>query len=92
MYFWKCWRETRLSFYVSVTLGALLWKIMDFTMSVGAGTLLADSFAIADRHVPSRNERIGVASRTRLGLATPWAVSWLVVSGAVMSARCGTRA
>ena len=37
MYFWKCWRETRVSFYVflfiAVTLSALLWKIMDFTMS-----------------------------------------------------------
>src|SRR2546421_2314475 len=37
MYFWKCWRETRVSFYVflfiAVTLAALLWKIMDFTMS-----------------------------------------------------------
>lgn len=36
MYLWKCWRETRVSFYVflfiSVTLAALLWKIMDFTM------------------------------------------------------------
>lgn len=37
MYFWKCWRETRVSFYVflliGVTLSALLWKIMDFAMS-----------------------------------------------------------
>jgi ABC-type transport system involved in multi-copper enzyme maturation permease subunit len=37
MYFWKCWRETRVSFYVfliiAVTLAALLWKFLDFTMS-----------------------------------------------------------
>src|SRR5580704_18585359 len=37
MYFWKCWRETRVSFYVLlfivVTLGVLLWKFLDFTMS-----------------------------------------------------------
>ena len=37
MYFWKCWRETRISFYVfliiAVTLAALLWKFLDFTMS-----------------------------------------------------------
>ena len=36
MYFWKCWRETRVSFYVflfiAVTLAAFLWKIMDFAM------------------------------------------------------------
>jgi ABC-type transport system involved in multi-copper enzyme maturation permease subunit len=37
MYFWKCWRETRVSFYVflfiAITLAALLWKFLDFTMS-----------------------------------------------------------
>jgi ABC-type transport system involved in multi-copper enzyme maturation permease subunit len=35
MYFWKCWRETRVSFYVflliGVTLAAFLLKIMEFT-------------------------------------------------------------
>jgi ABC-type transport system involved in multi-copper enzyme maturation permease subunit len=36
MYFWKCWRETRVSFYVllviALTLAVLPWKIMDSAM------------------------------------------------------------
>jgi hypothetical protein len=36
MYFWKCWRETRVSFYVflliAITLAVLPWKIMDYVM------------------------------------------------------------
>lgn len=36
MYFWKCWRETRLGFYVfliiAVTLAAFLWKFVEFVM------------------------------------------------------------
>ena len=37
MYAWKCWRETRVSFYVflfiALTFAVFLWKIMDSTMS-----------------------------------------------------------
>ena len=37
MYVWKCWRETRVSFYVflviAITSATVLFKIMDFTMS-----------------------------------------------------------
>jgi ABC-type transport system involved in multi-copper enzyme maturation permease subunit len=37
MYFWKCWRETRGSFYVFllivVTFAALLWKFVEFAVS-----------------------------------------------------------
>lgn len=36
MYFWKCWRETRVSFYVflsiAFTLAVLPWKVVDFAM------------------------------------------------------------
>ncbi len=36
MYFWKCWRETRVNFYVflliAVTLAVLPWKMMDSAM------------------------------------------------------------
>lgn len=36
MYFWKCWRETRVSFYafllIAFALAALPWKIMDSAM------------------------------------------------------------
>lgn len=36
MYAWKCWRETRVSFYffllIGLTVAALLWKIMDVTV------------------------------------------------------------
>jgi len=46
MYFWKCWRETRVSFYVflliAVTLAVLPWKIMDYAMGdLGAGQFFA---------------------------------------------------
>jgi hypothetical protein len=37
MYFWKCWRETRVSFYVflliAVAFAVLPWKILDYSMS-----------------------------------------------------------
>jgi hypothetical protein len=48
---------------------------------------LADSFAIAGRHVPSRNE-VDVAPGTRLNLATLLAFGWLVASGVGMSVHC----
>jgi len=46
MYFWKCWRETRVSFYVflliAVTLAVLPWKIMDYAMGdLGAGAIFS---------------------------------------------------
>ena len=52
-----------------------------------AGTLLANSFAIAGRHVPSRNE-IVVSPGTRVNLATVLAVGGLVVGGVGMSVHC----
>lgn len=48
MYFWKCWRETRIGFYVfliiAVTLAAFLWKFTDF---VASGTPPNQIFALA---------------------------------------------
>lgn len=45
MYFWKCWRETRVSFYVflliAVTLAALLLKIMEFMSELPSKQLFA---------------------------------------------------
>jgi ABC-type transport system involved in multi-copper enzyme maturation permease subunit len=45
MYFWKCWRETRVSFYVllliAVTLAAFLLKIMEFMSEIPPKQLFA---------------------------------------------------
>lgn len=48
MYFWKCWRETRVSFYVflfiAVTLAAFLSKFVNF--NVGDELLPKQLFAV----------------------------------------------
>jgi hypothetical protein len=51
MYFWKCWRETRVSFYVflliAVTMAVLPWKIIDYAMGdLGARQLFPLSWMI----------------------------------------------
>ena len=51
MYLWKCWRETRVSFYVflfiAVTLAVLPWKIMDYAMGdLGARQFFALAWTI----------------------------------------------
>ena len=51
MYFWKCWRETRISFYVFLLIAAVLavlpWKIMDYAMSdLGARQFFALAWMI----------------------------------------------
>src|SRR5580704_2161821 len=48
MYVWKCWRETRITFYVflsiAVTVAALLWKFVEFALGQSAPN---QNFALA---------------------------------------------